>query len=158
MLFIITYCIEEKKLFFGSNNLLTLRNCYRYYQSNEKLKVPVSTASPEVQQYIKEWKVKNPEFVAEWRSKLKRHFNRDMDLLAIQEKQQKIMDIVEIKTKEKFDALAYLEENILGDVDLKAELDAKLSETHALYEDTLKKAEVVSVCMYYLCGYICIYL
>ena len=81
-----------------------------------------------------------------------------MDLLVIQEKQQKIMDIVEIKTKEKFDALAYLEENILGDVDLKAELDSKLSETHALYEDTLKKAEVISVCMYYLCGYICIYL
>ena len=65
-----------------------------------------------------------------------------MELLEIQEKQQKVMDMVEKKTQEKLDAVNYLEEKILGNAELKAQLDAKLADIEVLYNDTLKKAEV----------------
>eukprot|EP01035_Chromulina_nebulosa_P024703 gene24703-32178_t len=105
------------------------------------LNIPVSNACPEVKQYVKEWRARNPDFVKEWKSKLLGHFNRDMELLEIQEKQQKVMDMVEKKTQEKLDAVNYLEEKILGNAELKAQLDAKLADIEVLYKDTLQKAE-----------------
>ena len=95
------------------------------------MKIPVSDASPEVKQYITEWRARNPEFVSEWKSKMLRHFNRDMELIAIQEKQQRVMEKVEKKSQEKMEAIQYLEQKILADADLKAQLEAKLDEVQA---------------------------